>query len=124
MATFEVIVGNVGSVYSGIQLKEALEHYGEYIQQSKTGLGRAGGEEVVLMKDGEPWKEHVPENPQEFVVRFTVRAGYADNFGEAASQLRVALEEALAQELSHIQEHVDADIVLEHVERHTPPCDD
>lgn len=57
-ALFEVLVGNIGTVYSGPMLKEALEYYGEYRRQSKTGYGRAAGESVVLLQDGEIRKEH------------------------------------------------------------------
>jgi hypothetical protein len=57
---YEVIVGNVGSVYSGNSLKEALQTYKTYREQSESGLGRAGNEPVTLMVDGEPWREHIP----------------------------------------------------------------
>ena len=58
MSEFEVTVGNIGSVYAGNQLKPALEAYAGYKDQSKTGYGRAAGEQVVLWKYGEPWREH------------------------------------------------------------------
>jgi hypothetical protein len=58
MDKYEVIVGNIGSVYSGNNLKEALQTYRTYREQSESGLGRAGGESVTLMQDGEPRYEH------------------------------------------------------------------
>jgi hypothetical protein len=124
MTDYEVIVGNVGSVYSGPDRDEAERRYEENVERSQSGLGFAGGETVVLMVDGEPEKEHVPSNPQEFVVRFVIRAGYADNFGEAASQLRIYLEQAIQASLADICEPIDAAVEYEGVRRHTPPCDD
>lgn len=55
---YEVIVGNIGTVYSGNIIAEATRKYTTYVQQSRSGRGRAGGESVILMKDGEPIKEH------------------------------------------------------------------
>jgi hypothetical protein len=45
---YEVIVGNVGSVYDGTSKREAHKVYQEYIEISRSGRGRAGGEEVSL----------------------------------------------------------------------------
>jgi hypothetical protein len=58
MSQYEVIVGNIGTVYQGSNLKQANERYKEYVKQSKRGLGRAGGESVTMMKGGEIHKEH------------------------------------------------------------------
>lgn len=55
---YEVIVGNIGTVYSGGSLRLALKHFTEYRSQSETGRGRAGGEDVALMTDGEITTEH------------------------------------------------------------------
>jgi hypothetical protein len=55
---FEVIVGNIGSVYRGGDHKEALKIFREYKSQSKQNYGRAAKENVVLMEDGEPILEH------------------------------------------------------------------
>ncbi len=51
---FEVIVGNVGTVYSGYSRQEAERKYDTYAAISRSGVGRAGNEEVTLMVDGEP----------------------------------------------------------------------
>lgn len=59
MGSYEVIVGNIGTVYSGNSKTEAERHYREYVSQSKTGRGRAGGESVALMCEGEILKEHL-----------------------------------------------------------------
>jgi len=54
MNKYQVIVGNIGTVYAGDDLTEAKEYFKEYYEQSKDGYGRAGGESVTLMVDGEP----------------------------------------------------------------------
>lgn len=58
MKTFQVIVGNIGTVTDTNLLREALKDYKEYKDQSKDGYGRAADESVTLMKNGEPWREH------------------------------------------------------------------
>jgi hypothetical protein len=63
---YEVVVGNIGSVYSGRNGFEANKTYSTYVGQSKNGYGRAAGESVTLYKDGEITKEHwgTVENPK------------------------------------------------------------
>jgi hypothetical protein len=53
MSNYRVIVGNVGTVYDGPELKQALVHFKECKEQSKTGYGRAAYEEVTLMEGEE-----------------------------------------------------------------------
>jgi hypothetical protein len=62
---WEVIVGNIGTVYSGGSALEAKRKFTTYVKQSKSGVGRAGGEDVTLMRDGEPVREHygIQTNP-------------------------------------------------------------
>lgn len=48
--TFKVIVGNIGTVYDGPSRKEAGQHYHEYVSQSKSDCGRAGGESVTMWR--------------------------------------------------------------------------
>lgn len=57
----EIIVGNIGSVYHGGDDEEARETYREYVQQSKSGYGRASGEDVTWIKNGEVYKNHTGE---------------------------------------------------------------
>jgi len=64
MKTYDVLVGNVGRVHSGKSRKKALEHFKEYRKQSRSGYGRAGGEDVVLLVDGEPSVEFFGTNSQ------------------------------------------------------------
>lgn len=61
----EVYCGHIGLVFSNHPLagpsgrETALSVFREYREQSKSGYGRAAGESVVLMKDGEIFREHV-----------------------------------------------------------------
>lgn len=48
----EVVVGNVGLVYSGTDHAEAMRIYLRYRQISQDGVGRPGGEAVTLFVDG------------------------------------------------------------------------
>lgn len=70
---YEVIVGNVGTIYDGGSYREALKRFKTYVEISKSGSGRAGNEDVTLMRDGEIIKEHfgTQENPSS--VRAQVR---------------------------------------------------
>jgi len=61
-SAFEVIVGNIGTVYRGSNFMQASCKFAEYVKQSKTGYGRARGEDVTLMHNGEPRKEHAGSN--------------------------------------------------------------
>lgn len=61
---YEVVVGNVGTVYSGRSLKKALAKFRAYVEESKAGApdgsaGRASGEDVTLFRDGDIFEEHV-----------------------------------------------------------------
>lgn len=56
---YEVVCGNIGSVYSGPSAKEATEKFRAYVDASKSQYGRAAGESVTLFKNGEPIREHV-----------------------------------------------------------------
>ena len=59
---WEVIVGNVGTVFDGTRESAARQAYKDYVIKSKSGNGRAGGEDVTLMKNGEPVDEHFGSN--------------------------------------------------------------
>lgn len=60
MTTYEVIVGNVGSVYHGKSRDKALATYRSYVEISKEHDGaRCYGEDVTLFVDGEIEQEHV-----------------------------------------------------------------
>ena len=58
MAHYQVIVGNIGTVYSGPHLPTARIQYNEYVSQSRDNYGRAAGESVVLLTDDEICDEY------------------------------------------------------------------
>ena len=58
---YEVVVGNIGTVYSGVSLSLAKRDFREYVRQSLAVYGRAGNEQVTLFQDGEIIDEHNPE---------------------------------------------------------------
>lgn len=55
---WEVIVGNVGSVYAGTDRASALAKFDTYVALSKANVGRAAGENVVLLQNNAIVKEH------------------------------------------------------------------
>lgn len=63
--TFEVIVGNIGTVYSGNSAKEAASAYNDYVRMSKGNVGRAAGEEVTMFKGGDICREHAGKRSEE-----------------------------------------------------------
>lgn len=60
-----MIVGNVGTVYSGDAKGTAKSTYNTYKGYSKQGMGRVAGEPVTLMCDGEIELEHLPDGDDE-----------------------------------------------------------
>jgi hypothetical protein len=58
MSEYVVNVGNIGNVECKNK-KEALEVFKDYVEQSKSGRGRAAGESVYVLEDGEPIKEYI-----------------------------------------------------------------
>jgi hypothetical protein len=58
-AFFDVIVGNIGLVYSGPNLFEADAAYSAYRRASIDNVGRAAGETVTMLKDSEIVREHI-----------------------------------------------------------------
>lgn len=62
MKKYQVIVGNIGTVTTVPSLAEAEGCYEKWVKISKAAYGRASGESVTLMVDGEPIKEHEPED--------------------------------------------------------------
>lgn len=58
MAKFEVIVSNIGTVYSGNNYMQAMAKFGSYVKDSKANYGRAAGEQVTLFHNGEIKREY------------------------------------------------------------------
>jgi len=68
---YEVIVGNVGSVYRGSSTRLAWENFHHYVEQSKTNPGnRCYGEPVTIFADNEIYREYIVEDvPNELDTR-------------------------------------------------------
>lgn len=61
MTTYEVIVGNVGSVLEpDADEQEAHTAFEHYAKLSDEGYGRCAGESVVLFEDDEPIRKYDP----------------------------------------------------------------
>jgi hypothetical protein len=58
MSKYQVVVGNVGTIYDGNRKREALTLYKSNVSLSVHGYGRHKGEAVTLLVDGEIDKEH------------------------------------------------------------------
>ena len=55
---YQVIVGNIGTIYDGPSKDEALINYKQYVICSCSPSARCKGESVTLFEDGEPIREH------------------------------------------------------------------
>lgn len=58
LPSYRVIVGNIGTVYTGSKHLDARIAYEAYVTMSKQGLGKPAGEPVTLLKHGEPIREY------------------------------------------------------------------
>ena len=56
---YEIIVGNIGSVFYGTNGFEAYARFQAYCGLSKANYGRASGEDVILCRNGEIVKEYI-----------------------------------------------------------------
>jgi hypothetical protein len=56
-SNWEVIVGNIGTVYAGTNRAMALEKFATYVESSQLKFGRASGEDVTLFQDNNIVKE-------------------------------------------------------------------
>jgi hypothetical protein len=55
---YEVSVGNIGTVYNGTDRDKAYECFECYVGISERGEGRASGESVAILVDGDIIEEH------------------------------------------------------------------
>lgn len=65
---YEVIVGNVGTVYRGGAKKKALKIYNDYVRISMgyaPHASRADGESVVMLCDDDICKEYIGSSHRE-----------------------------------------------------------
>ena len=58
MARYEIVVGNIGTVYSGDNRNQATGTFNLYVDRSLSKYGLAAGEPVTMMVDGEPAREY------------------------------------------------------------------
>ncbi len=72
--SYSVIVGNIGMVHEGNNEAAAVAVFNHYVRQSKSGHGRAGGEEVVMWENGEPTREYFPPGEEDAM---TMTPGHA-----------------------------------------------
>jgi hypothetical protein len=59
MNHYEVIVGNVGRIYSGTEYHIATQIYNDSVWRSQNTSGRMSEESVFVMKDDELWMEYI-----------------------------------------------------------------
>lgn len=59
MNKYQVIVGNIGTIYDGNFYGDAMAIYAHYVEASKYDMGRAAGENVTLMNEGEISVEYI-----------------------------------------------------------------
>lgn len=59
MKHYQVIVGNIGTVYDGASFIEAKQAYSDYRKQSRANCGRASGESVTMLCDNDIKWEHI-----------------------------------------------------------------
>tara|TARA_R110000772_G_scaffold68730_6_gene152306 strand:+ start:67 stop:261 length:195 start_codon:yes stop_codon:yes gene_type:complete len=55
---YQVYVGNIGLVADTNELLDALKAFKDWVLMSKTSNGRAAGEPVYLMEDGDEFKTY------------------------------------------------------------------
>ncbi len=55
---YQVTVGNIGTIYSGTDETQADSMFQSYVENSKAKGGRASGESVTLLIDGEVSREY------------------------------------------------------------------
>lgn len=59
---YDIVVGNIGTVYSGTDRAQAKTAFDTYLAQSKANSGRAAGESVAWMVDGEERQGYIGTN--------------------------------------------------------------
>ena len=103
---YQVIVGNIGTIYDGESEPDARAAFVEYRRASWAGDGRASGEPVTLMSGGEPVEEYEPIKAADFVELVeAVRDNIADDYRASDDpddetpgiQLTIGCDDALEQ---------------------------
>lgn len=78
---WEVIVGNLGTVFSGSNGFIAINDFNSWVQESKTEGRRVTDEPVTLMKDDEPYREYDPDDGWFFVEVTDTMGDGSTNYG-------------------------------------------
>jgi len=65
MGSYEVFVGNIGQVYDGNDRAKAQHSFDYYVAMSKRTSGRASGEDVALLCEGELSQEYIGSKGRE-----------------------------------------------------------
>jgi argonaute-like protein implicated in RNA metabolism and viral defense len=58
---YQIIVGNIGTVLDTNDHRLAVVTFHDYVRQANAGYGRASGESVVFMRDGEIVSERLSD---------------------------------------------------------------
>jgi len=93
---YQVIVGNIGTVYDAGDREWAQSNYDDYVALSKSRQGRAADESVVMLENGEVVAEYCPTLRQQFIVEFQITCGYSDpEYLDIQNQLRELVKSAV-----------------------------
>lgn len=57
---YQVIVGKIGAVYDGHDGKRAKKEFNAWVRVSKDESGRAAGEPVIVLVNGDLSREYMP----------------------------------------------------------------
>lgn len=106
MPKHEIIVGNIGIIYSGDDEKTASLTYDEYVGISQRNVGRAGGEPVAWMRDGELYQDYTypPPNPTTTVYWVSENEDTHTMGAETANDFESALAMAISREAEDYEE--------------------
>jgi len=94
----EIVVGNIGTVYSGPFHEKAEKAFNEYKSQSVSLVGRAGGESVTWFKNNFIHKEFVPEHAADVTFNVIIKIKHVEGdrvMHNAPTTLRIALNRLL-----------------------------
>jgi hypothetical protein len=62
---YELIAGNVGMVHQGNDKEMAHCLFVDYVERSQSGRGRAAGEPITLLKNGEILLDFLPTQTED-----------------------------------------------------------
>jgi hypothetical protein len=80
MSEYQVVVGNIGTVHTGRNLRQAAQVWRSYRHGSMAGDGRGAGEPVTLFHNGEIVREWAPAESVWWDVEYTDTFGGESNY--------------------------------------------